>query len=207
MEHVTSRQNPLVRRFREIAREGRLGEHILLDGEHLVEEALGSDITLEVVVFDPASAQGALAKLATRCSATQARVITVPEALLAAMSPVRTASGVVAIGRLMQRTVDQALEQAPQLVIFLDRVQDPGNVGAIIRAAEGCGATAVIAGPGTADPLGWKALRGAMGSTLRLPVASAASLSPALGAARAAGVRLFAMVARGGVPLAEADLA
>ena len=60
---------------------------------------------------------------------------------------------------------------APQLLLLLDHVQDPGNVGAIIRAAEACGATAVITGPGTADPFGWKALRGSMGSAFRLPVA------------------------------------
>ena len=54
---------------------------------------------------------------------------------------------------------------------MLNGIQDAGNVGAIIRAADGCGATGVIALEGTADPFGWKALRGAMGSTFRLPVA------------------------------------
>ena len=51
-------------------------------------------------------------------------------------------------------------------------IQDPGNVGAIVRAADACGATGVVAIEGTADPFGWKALRGAMGSTFRLPVAA-----------------------------------
>ncbi len=102
--------------------------------------------------------------------------------------------------------MDEALAPAPQLVLFLDGVQDPGNVGAIIRAAEGTGATAVITGSGTADPRGWKALRGSMGSTFRLPVASADSLATALAAARAAGLHLFAAVPRGGTPLADANL-
>ena len=50
-------------------------------------------------------------------------------------------------------------------------VQDPGNVGAIVRVAEAGGATGVVAAGACADPFGWKALRGSMGSALRLPVA------------------------------------
>jgi TrmH family RNA methyltransferase len=65
----------------------------------------------------------------------------------------------------------------------------------------------VITGPGTADPFGWKALRGSMGSAFRLPVAAAVSLDAAVAAARDAGLRLFATVARGGTPLDRASLA
>ena len=60
----------------------------------------------------------------------------------------------------------------PQLVVAAVDVQDPGNVGAIVRAAEACGATGVVCCGTSADPFGWKALRGSMGSALRLPVAS-----------------------------------
>jgi len=84
-------------------------------------------------------------------------------------------------------------------------VQDPGNVGAIIRAAEACGATGALAGEGTADPFGWKALRGAMGSTFRLPVARE-PLERIVDRARAAAIRLFAATPRGGKPLPECDL-
>ena len=68
----------------------------------------------------------------------------------------------------------------PQLVLVLHDVQDPGNVGAIVRAAEGCGATGIVCSERTADPFGWKALRGAMGSTFRLPIAAEASLDDAI---------------------------
>ena len=92
------------------------------------------------------------------------------------------------------------------MVLMLSQVQDPGNVGAIIRAAEACGATGVVAGEGTADPFGWKALRGAMGSTFRVPVATGHTLAEAVAAARAAGLRVFATGARDGTPLAACDL-
>lgn len=203
---MRSRQNALVKRFRDIARAGRLGDDVLLDGPHLVGEALASSVDVQVVAIAASAAEGRHVRLARGCAAAGVRVITVPDALLEALSPVRQTTGVVAIAQMRPATIESALRHPPQLVLVLDGVQDPGNVGAIIRAAEGCGATAVITGPGTADPLGWKALRGSMGSTFRLPVAGAVSLASALDAARSAGLRIFSTVPRGGTPLSRADL-
>ena len=90
--------------------------------------------------------------------------------------------------------------RAPQLVLLLDGIQDAGNVGAIIRAADGCGATGVITADGTADPFGWKALRGAMGSTFRLPMRGQPAAAPVNGFAER-GITIVATVPRGGTPL------
>lgn len=204
---MSSRQNAVVKRFRELARGGQADDAVLIDGPHLVTEALEAQVELETVAFARDAAQDRLASLAARCADSGARVITTPDSVLALMSPVKQPSGVTAIARLRTATVDAALDAAPpQLVLLLDGVQDPGNVGAIIRAAEACGATAVIAGPGTADPFGWKALRGSMGSAFRLPIAITASLDDGVAAARRAGLRIFATVPRGGTPLRGADL-
>lgn len=206
--HVTSRQNPVVRRFREVAREGRAGEVVLLDGPHLLGEALEAGVALEVAAFASDAAEGRFSDLAARCARSGAPVITVPPGLLGAMTPVRQPSGVVALARLEPpSTADVLRARAPQLVLILDRVQDPGNVGAIVRVAEGCGASGVIVGPGTADPFGWKALRGSMGSAFRMPVAAASALPDAIAQARGAGLRIFAAVPRGGTPLGRAALA
>jgi TrmH family RNA methyltransferase len=92
------------------------------------------------------------------------------------------------------------------LVLVLAGLQDPGNVGAIVRAAAAFGASGVVAIEGTANPFGWKALRGAMGGTFRLPIAARGSLPDVVAAAREVGVRLVAAVPRGGTPLPELDL-
>ena len=205
MERITSRQNPLVRRFRELARDGS-GDWMLLDGDHLVTEALDSAAVLDVVAFADRLVHGRLTTLAARAQSAGARAVTVPDAVLAAMSPVQQPSGVVAIARRSPATVADVLARTPQLVLLLSDVQDPGNVGAIVRTAEACGATGVAAGEACADPFGWKALRGAMGSTFRLPVAARQTLSTVMDQARTAGLRLFATVPRGGTPLPECDL-
>lgn len=207
VEHVSSRQNAVVKRFRDLHHHSRVHNDLLLDGPHLLQEALTSGVAVEVAVFSEEAERGRLGPLARRCSTSGARVITVPERLLAAVSPVRHASGVVAIARFRRADVNAVLARAPQLVLILDGVQDPGNVGAIIRAAEACGATGVIVGPGTAEPFGWKALRGSMGSVFRLPLAVVDSLPDAVMAARRAGLRIFAMVPRGGTPIGRAALA
>jgi RNA methyltransferase, TrmH family len=205
MEQISSRQNPVVKRFREIGR-GESREWMLLDGEHLIDEALASGVRLDVAAFGDGLLDGRLAALAARTARGGTTTIAVTDPVLAAMSPVRHPSGVVAIAERRQATMEQVFQRRPPMVLLLSEVQDPGNVGAIIRAAEACGATGIVAGGGTADPFGWKALRGAMGSTFRLPVVTGHSLPDAISCARAAGLRVFATAARDGTRLADCDL-
>jgi TrmH family RNA methyltransferase len=130
----------------------------------------------------------------------------VTDAVLAALSPVQNPSGVAAIAHRRAVAVQAVLAAPPQLVLMLAEIQDPGNVGAIVRAAEGCGATGIVVGEGCADPFGWKALRGSMGSAFRLPVATTDRLADAVRDARAAGLRVFATVPRGGTAPADTDM-
>jgi len=208
MERISSRQNPLVRRFRDLAA-ATAGEDVLLDGEHLLREALASHVPIEVAAFSDvraAASAGADSSLPSDVLRQGGRVVSVSAAVLDAMSPVREPSGVAAIATLRHQSLDAALARAPQLIFLLSGIQDPGNVGAIVRAGEACGVTGVVAGEGTADPYGWKALRGSMGSAFRVPIAARVPLLDAVRAAKASGVRLVAAVPRDGEPLPEIDL-
>jgi RNA methyltransferase, TrmH family len=204
MERISSRHNPIVKRFRDLARAGASDDSMLLDGEHLVQEAIASELPIDVAAFGEKAA-GRLVTLAARARRAGAKTVTVTDPVLAALSPVQHPSGVVAIARRPAATTDHVLARRPQLVLMLNDVQDPGNVGAIVRVAEACGATGIVAGGGTADPFGWKALRGAMGSTFRIPVARH-PLADALRSARQSGARVFATVPRNGTPLRQCDL-
>ena len=204
MPPITSRQNPIVRRFREIAQTP--GTELLLDGSHLLAEALLAHLPVEVVAVEGAAANGEVGALVRRAAEAGARVLDVSASVLEAISPVRRPTGIVAIARRRESTLEQVLGNAPQLVLMLEQVQDPGNVGAIIRAADACGATGVVVGAGSADPFGWKALRGAMGSAFRLPVASQQDLGAAVEQARRLGLQLLAAVPRDGTALPSCDL-
>lgn len=204
MERISSRQNPIVQQFRALA-EAR-GDRLLLDGAHLLEEALAAGLAVEVVALGDRAANPDAEDLVRRAEQQGARILGVTDAVLAAISPVRQPSGLVAIACARPATLEAALDHPPQLVLLLADVQDPGNVGAIIRTADACGATGVIAGGATADPFGWKALRGSMGSAFRLPVATRQPLDRAAAAARHAGLRLFAAVPHDGTPLPRCNL-
>jgi TrmH family RNA methyltransferase len=202
MDRISSRQNPIVKQFRDVAR-GEVQDAMLLDGEHLIQEALASGIPLQMVA---AADRLSHSETADRAQRAGARIVVVTDAVLSAISPVRTPSGIVAIASRPVSRLEDVFARTPPLVVMLHDVQDPGNVGAIVRAAEACGATGIICSEGTADPFGWKALRGAMGSTLRLPTASKQYLPDAIGRARASGLRVFALTAHAGTLLPHCDL-
>ena len=101
--------------------------------------------------------------------------------------------------------VDRLYAGAALVLIAID-VQDPGNLGAIVRVAEAAGATGLVAAGGSANPFGWKALRGSMGSAFRLPIASEISADEAVAEARRRGCRVIAAVPRDGRPVFGADL-
>lgn len=203
---VRSRHNPLVKRFRDLARSRRPDQRtLLLEGSHLVGEALGAGLRIVCAAFsESALFDAANADLARRLAATD--VVTVSDAVLSALSPVRSPSGVVAIGQHEPVSLEAAFEPVPQLVFIAVDLQDPGNAGALVRAAEAAGATAVVFCGASADPFGWKALRGSMGSALRLPVVARSEPSRAVEAARRRGVRVIAAAPRGGESLYNTDL-
>jgi len=199
---ITSRRNPLVARFRDAAERGSNGL-MLLDGAHLLSEALDAGVE----VTDVAIANGAAER--PELSALRRRVphaVLASDIVIAAMSPARSPSGVVALARRpVERTSGMFSRGTPLVVIAVD-VQDPGNFGALLRSAEAGGATGVIATESGADPFGWKALRGAMGSAFRLPVARVSDGAAAVALARSHGLRVAAAIGRGGTPMSDADL-
>jgi TrmH family RNA methyltransferase len=235
MQHITSRQNAIVKRFRELARAPHDGE-VLLDGEHLLQEALACGVPVEVAAFADrrvnGNARSPLVRMADDVKKNGGRVVSVTDEVLAAMSPVQHPSGVVAIAHPMPgdlRAIFRAPGASPPsgshpaaricapgsdparavtqpLVVVLAGLQDPGNVGTIVRTAAAFGATGIVTVEGSADPFGWKALRGAMGGTFRLPVAARGTIADVTASARDAKVRLVAAVPRGGTPLPRVDL-
>jgi TrmH family RNA methyltransferase len=219
METITSRQNALVKTFRALAPgRDRAGGRLLLEGAHLVEEAMEAGLPVEVAALAgrllerrPRDRHAAAVRaLADRLSRAGSRVVAASEPVMAAMSPAETPSGILAIARHEPRTMEATLEHATAnrrgLVLLLADVQDPGNLGAMIRTAEAAGATGVVACGTSADPFGWKALRGAMGSSFRVPVASERSTGDAVRAARGRRLRVLSTGPRGGRSLFEVDL-
>jgi len=204
MRRIASRQNPIVARYRQTARDA---DALLLDGPHLVGDALAAGVRVtDAAITIEGAGRDEIRRLAERLEQAGADVVAVTAPVMAALSPVRSSSVIVARADLPTRYADVfGRSGRDPLVLVAVGIQDPGNMGAIVRVAEAAGATGVVVAGASANPYGWKALRGSMGSAIRLPIATidASALLPELRRHRC---RLVAAAPRGGLPLYEADL-
>jgi TrmH family RNA methyltransferase len=181
---------------------------LLLDGAHLIADAIGAAATFQLAAVTPESAaRPDVRALVDALVVNDVDVITVSASVMDALSPVKTASGIVALAEQPAVDADRLYAGPAPIVVAAIDVQDPGNLGAIVRVVEAAGATGLIAAGGSANPFGWKALRGSMGSALRLPITSEISAEDAVAEARRRGCRIIATVPRDGQSLFDTDLA
>ncbi len=153
----------------------RQGDHALLEGPHLVGEAIALGLVLDLVVATPrfsGSPEGArlLATAPVPC-------FEIEDEILAFSSDADSPQGVLAVASLPRAGASALPLLAGGVYLFLDGVQEPGNLGAIARAAEAFGCTALACAPGCAHPNHPRALRASAGSLLRLAVAVEAQIS------------------------------
>jgi len=170
--HIKSRDNSLLRQARAV-RDGKVDELIFVEGLRLCEEALRSGLTIEAVIVSEELAQKEkAASLLAELRKTSERTATVSEKLLESISYMKTPQGIVVLASRPQSSADHfaAKQNDHPLIVVMHRINNPVNVGAILRTAEAAGSTGAIAIQGTSDPFSPKSLRGAMGSAFRLPV-------------------------------------
>lgn len=206
MKTLTSLENPLVKSIRRLRQKpaSRAGGSVLVEGVKLANEALASgiEITQGLVSVDLAERPAGRALLA-RLDAAGIPCATVDERVFDRLSSLESPEGALLVARMAFRSWDAL---AGNLVVVVAGVQDPGNLGAVARVAEATGASALVVTHGTTHPFHPKALRGSMGSLLRLPVVEGGQPETAGAAVKRDGFALAASVPRGGVDFRAADL-
>jgi len=170
---ITSRDNSLLRQVRAV-RDGKVDELIYVEGLRLCEEALRSRLTIEaVVVSEELLRKERVAAVIQELSQASKRFGSVSEKLLESVSYTKTPQGIIV---LAQRPESSEIQVGTNpLLVVLHQINNPVNVGAILRTSEAAGAAGVIATKNTSDPFSPKSLRGAMGSAFRLPIWSGPS--------------------------------
>jgi TrmH family RNA methyltransferase len=203
LRRIEGRHNALVKELRQAFARGERTESgaCAIEGVRLLEEATRSSLRLETVFFS----ESAIAKAERLLPQIGAHVETLllPDRLFASAVPSESPQGVAALVRLREFSLDEVVRRSESgVVLALAGVQDPGNLGTIIRSAEAFEAGGILAGENTVNLLNWKVLRASAGSLFRLPTART-SISEAIAKLRTGGVRLVATSSHKGTPIHE----
>ncbi len=203
-ETLISVKNPLLKEIRRAVARGSLTADgfAVCEGFHLLEEALKSNSEIgAIVVSEPV--RNAVTTHVRGLKRTP--VVSVAERTFAELASTEATQGVIALVKPPEWTIDQLL-RGKSLVLVLDGIQDPGNAGAIVRAAEAFGASGAAFLKGTVSPYNPKALRATAGSIFRLPIVSSIDDGLLLAALDQHRIAVYAAMPRAPKPLAEADL-
>lgn len=188
------------------------GDPLGVEGSKLVEGALGAGLSAEaLLVTEPGERYLKRILRAAGASETgipRSRILRTTGKLFAALAGTETPQGIAGLFQQPVWVFEDVLRGIPArgktssgsnfpLAVVLAEIQDPGNVGTIIRSAEAFGATGIIATRGSADPWSPKALRASAGSALRLPLLRGIAIPALLAQLQAANVKIYAATARG----------
>jgi RNA methyltransferase, TrmH family len=210
LRRVAGRHNPLVKELRQAFAHGELtrNKDCAIEGVRIVEEAIRSGLRFRAVLFKE-SAQNLADRLLPQIAA-QVETLLLPDKLFDGAVPSETPQGVAALVRLREFSLDDLLErsQIGPLVVAAG-LQDPGNLGTILRSAEAFGSAGVLLGENTVSACNAKVIRGSAGSIFRLPTVPATTiggLEEISYRLRSAGLRLIATSSHRGTPIDQATL-
>jgi TrmH family RNA methyltransferase len=172
MTIITSRDNQKLK-FARAVRDGREAAYIFLEGTRLAEEAFRARVEIaQVFISESFELKESSGELLQKLEGPP---LIVADRHFASIADTRSPQGIVVIAKRPHSTLDRIGQSLAdnnsgiRVVIFLNEINNPSNLGAIFRTAEAAGAAGVIISPGSADVFSTKALRSAMGANLRLP--------------------------------------
>jgi TrmH family RNA methyltransferase len=207
---LTSPSNPRIKSLKSlrVKKVREKEKKLLVEGFHLLAEAAsasGHDIEL-VVMTEKASGSSEGEALKKGLSGAGIEVLLISEKVSRDISEVDAPQGVFAVVKYPGHELHEVLYSDRPLVVVCSGIQDPGNLGTIIRTAHAAGASGVIVSSGTVDPYNEKVLRSTMGSIFHIPVVCADDASEVLGKLKAAGLKIVAADTNGASLIWQADL-
>ena len=206
LRRVEGRHNALVKELRLAFSRGELTaeRECAIEGFRVIEEAVRSGLRFRALFFSE-SAEPRAARLLPQIG-SHVETLLVPDKLFTSAVPSQTPQGVAALVQLKTFTLEEILDTPPSgPLLVIAGVQDPGNLGTILRSAEAFGSRGVLLGEGTVSAYNSKVVRASAGSVFRMPLAKI-DLNTLAAQLRSRGIRLIATSSHKGVALPEADL-
>lgn len=206
LRRVEGRHNSLVKELRRGFAQGELTEQgdCAIEGLRIVEEAIRSGLRFDAIFFRE-TATSQIERLLPQIG-SHVETVVLPDKLFASAVPSDSPQGVAALVRYPTRKLDDVLARANAgPIVLIAGLQDPGNLGTVLRSAEAFGAAGVLLGEGTVSAFNSKVVRGSAGSLFRLPVVRV-KIADVLPLLKESGVRLVGTSSHKGTPLPDADL-
>lgn len=212
---ITSPNNQTVRLAASLsARKQREANRLyLVEGPNLIREALVQGIELLALLFSDEHLEGGRAEellsiyRAAEGAEPRPNLLRLERAAFRRVAQTETSQGVVAVARIHDSAEEALFAEPGANVLVLDRIQDPGNVGTLLRTAEAAGFSGAILMKGSGDAFGPKAVRAAAGSLFRLPLLFLDTAGEATDLLRRHGKRVFAADGSGECDYDDCDLA
>ena len=210
LRRIEGRHNALLKVLRQAFAHSELTAEgdCAIEGVRIVEEAIRSGLRFRAAFFRE-SGQNLAERLLPQIGA-HVETLLVPDRLFDGVVPSETPQGVAALVRLKEFSLDDVMERLPVgPIVVVVGLQDPGNLGTILRSAEAFGSAGAILGQGTVSHFNAKVIRSSAGSVFRLPIVGARSTGAMAAVSAkllALGVRRFATSSHKGTPLDEAPL-
>ncbi len=217
LRRIEGRHNPLVKLLRQAFSRAELTDSgdCAIEGLRILEEAIRSGLRFSAVFFRE-SAQDRAERLLPQLGA-HVETLLLPDALFDSVIPSESPQGVAALVRLKEFSLEDILERLQVgPIIVLAGLQDPGNLGTILRSSEAFGSAGLILGEGTVSPFNSKVVRASAGSVFRLPMVhrqarglekkEPAKLEEVSGTLKRKNVRLIATSSHKGLQIGQADL-
>jgi TrmH family RNA methyltransferase len=206
LRRIDGRHNALVKELRQAFDRGELtpaGE-CAVEGFRILEDAIRSGLRFRAIFFSDL-AQARTSRLLPQIGA-QVETLLLPDKLFRSAVPSETPQGVAALVQVKKYSLQDILDHtAPGPLLVIAGVQDPGNLGTLLRSAEAFGAKGVLLGDGTVSAYNSKVVRASAGSVFRLMVSKVA-LTDAIPQFRTRGIRMLATSSHKGTPLPQANL-
>lgn len=213
LRRIEGRHNPLVKQLRQAFSGCELtaAGDCAIEGLRILEEAIRSGLRFRAVFFRE-SAQDRAERLLPQIGA-QVETLLLPDKLFDTLVPSESPQGVAALVRLKEFSLDDVTERLQVgPIVVLAGLQDPGNLGTILRSSEAFGSAGIVLGEGTVSPFNAKVVRASAGSVFRLPLvhrhgkSATIKLEEVSEKLRAQGVRLIATSSHKGTPIDRTDL-
>lgn len=209
MNTITSPHNPRIVDARKLAQRKHRQQQgqFLVEGLPLLTQALDAGARPVSAFYCPDMiADGPSAALLARLERAGASLVAVSRPVLDALCERDAPEGIVATFALFESALDDLTLSGRELVLVLDRLQDPGNLGTLIRTADAAGASAVVLIEPCVDPFDPKTVRGTMGSLFNLPIVRTPDVAALFERLRQSGLRIVGADAHGGVMWGEGVL-